>query len=91
MTPRFYGMLWIGLAILAGVMFVSGAFNLLTLAIFGFILFGLVFVGMICVLPGTVSHPPKTNADIGVSAPRKSMPVGERVGSSVGLTGQPSH
>jgi hypothetical protein len=36
----------------------------------GFIAFGLVFAGMICVLPGTVSHP-TANKEKGHSAERE--------------------
>lgn len=58
MTPKFYSFLWIAFAIVAGLLFVTGFFTMLTLVTFGFIAFGLVWVGMICVLPGTVGHEP---------------------------------
>lgn len=63
MSPKFYGSLWIVYAVVAGIMGIGGVFTLLTAVIFGFIAFGLVFAGMICVLPGTVSHPPVKNAE----------------------------
>lgn len=57
MSPKFYGSLWVVFAASAGVLWLANFFTLLTLVVFGFIAFGLVFAGMICVLPGTVSHP----------------------------------
>ena len=62
MSPKFYGSLWIAFAVVAGIMGVGGVLTMLTAVIFGFIAFGLVFAGMICVLPGTVSHPPVKTA-----------------------------
>jgi hypothetical protein len=56
MSPKFYSFLWLAFAVAAGVLFVAGVFTMLTLVVFGFIAFGLVWVGMICVLPGTVGH-----------------------------------
>ncbi len=57
MSPRFYGFLWVLFAVSAGILWLAGVFSMLTLVVFGFIAFGLVFVGMMCVLPGNVSHP----------------------------------
>ena len=31
--------------------------TMLAIVVFGFIAFGMIFMGMMCVLPGTVSHP----------------------------------
>jgi hypothetical protein len=41
----------------AGIMWLSGVFTLLTAVVFGFIAFGMTFIGMMCVLPSAVSHP----------------------------------
>ena len=57
MSPRFYGLLWIVFAVSAGVSLLAGVFTMLTAVVFGFVAFGLVFVGMMCVLPGQVAHP----------------------------------
>ena len=62
MSPKFYGSLWIVFAVVAGILGIGGVFNMLMAVVFGFIAFGLVFAGMICVLPGTVSHPPVKKA-----------------------------
>ena len=58
MSSRFYSFLWIACAIIAGALWIAGYFSMLTLVVFGFVAFGLIFIGMMCVLPGTVSHPP---------------------------------
>ena len=57
MSPKFYGFLWVLFAVSAGILWLAGVFTMLTAVVFGFIAFGLVFVGMMCVLPGHVSHP----------------------------------
>lgn len=58
MSPKMYGFLWLVFGVLAGILFVGGVFTLMTAVVFGFVAFGLTFMGMMCVLPGTVSHPP---------------------------------
>ena len=56
MFERIYFSLW-GLTILAaGILFISGIFTPLTAVVFGFIFFGLTFMGMIGVLPNWVGH-----------------------------------
>lgn len=57
MSPRFYGFLWILLGILAAILWMGGAMAPLAVVVFGFIVFGLVFTGMMCVLPSAVAHP----------------------------------
>ena len=57
MTPKFYSFLWIVFAVSAGIIWLAGVFTLTTVVVYGFISFGLVFAGMMCVLPGVVSHP----------------------------------
>ena len=56
MSPKFYSYLWAIFFAAAALIWVSGFFTLLTLVVFGFTAFGLVFLGMMCVLPGVVSH-----------------------------------
>lgn len=58
MTPRFYGFLWVVFTVAAGILWLGGVFTLLTMVVLGFISFGLTFIGMMCVLPAVVSHPP---------------------------------
>lgn len=84
MSPRFYSYLWIVYAAAAGLLWIAGMFTMLTLVVFGFVAFGLVFAGMICVLPGAVSHPPTPNRPKG--SLRDSVLDGKgRVGVPIGL------
>jgi hypothetical protein len=57
MSPRFYGFLWVAFLLPAVVFWLGGVFTMMTAVAFGFTAFGLTFVGMMCVLPGMVSHP----------------------------------
>ena len=57
MSPRFYGFLWIAFLLPAVVFWLGGVFTMMMAVAFGFTAFGLTFVGMMCVLPGMVSHP----------------------------------
>lgn len=57
MFAKIYGLIWLVVAIVAAGLYVVGAFSMLTAVVFGFICFGLVFMGMMCVLPFTVAHP----------------------------------
>jgi hypothetical protein len=58
MSPRTYGFLWIIVIAAAGIMWLAGVLTLVAVVVFGFIAFGMTFVGMMCVLPGVYSHPP---------------------------------
>lgn len=79
MSPKFYSYLWAIFFATAALIWVSGFFTLLTLLVFGFTAFGLVFLGMMCVLPGVVSHSheakPVATADSKIKASRKPGPV----------------
>lgn len=57
MLTKIYAAVWAIVAITAGGLFVSGFFTMLVGVVFGFIVFGLTFAGMMCVLPYEVSHP----------------------------------
>ena len=57
MSPKFYSFLWILYFVAAGVMWLAGVLTMLSVVVFGFVAFGMVFMGMMCVLPGAVSHP----------------------------------
>lgn len=78
MSTRFYSMLWVLFAVAAAFLFMANVFTMVTLVVFGFISFGLVFVGMMCVLPGTVSHPAaaanvdESQATVGSAAKEKT-------------------
>ena len=47
MSPRFYGFLWILFFASAGILWLGSVFTLTVGIVFGFIMFGLVFAGMI--------------------------------------------
>jgi len=57
MSPKFYSYLWAVYLASAGVLWLAGLLSLVAVVVFGFIAFGMVFMGMMCVLPGAVSHP----------------------------------
>ncbi|HVE58445.1 MAG TPA: hypothetical protein VNB22_16550 [Pyrinomonadaceae bacterium] len=56
MLVKLYWTLWAAIAFLALLMFVTGNFTMMTLVVFGFVSFGMIFAGMMCVLPSTVGH-----------------------------------
>jgi hypothetical protein len=53
---KIYGMLWAIIAVIAVLLLVTGNFTQMTLMAFGFVVFGMIFMGMISVLPSTVVH-----------------------------------
>lgn len=53
---KIYWTLWAIIAVIALLVLVTGNFTMLTLAAFGFVAFGMIFMGMISVLPSTVGH-----------------------------------
>ena len=57
MSPRTYARLWIAYFALAGLIWLSGLMSLVATVAFGIVAFGLVFMGMMCVLPTAESHP----------------------------------
>lgn len=56
MSPKFYVSLWVLSVAAAVVTFLAGAMTMFALVVFGFLAFGLVFIGMMCVLPSSVAH-----------------------------------
>jgi hypothetical protein len=73
MSPKFYRSLWFIFAVAAAALWLGNLFTMLTAVIFGFIAFGLIFTGMMCVLPAMVAHPPVSKA--GDSARTKVDPA----------------
>ena len=57
MILKIYAIIWAFIAAMAGMLFLTGNFSEMTLVVFGFIGFGMIFMGMIGVLPSTVAHP----------------------------------
>lgn len=57
MLVKIYWSICVVFAISAGILLSGGAFTMFLAVVFGFIAFGLIFAGMMCVLPGAVAHP----------------------------------
>lgn len=57
MMLKIYEIIWTFIATIAGVLFLTGEFTQITAVLFGFICFGMVFMGMMTVLPATIEHP----------------------------------
>ena len=57
MLIRIYAMIWLAVGFATAVLFLTGNFTALTAVAFGFLVFGLVFMGMISVLPALMAHP----------------------------------
>ena len=54
MSPRFYSRLWMLYAAVFTIVWLAGYLSMFALVVFGFIAFGMVFTGMMCVLPAAV-------------------------------------
>ena len=57
MLVRIYFGLWIVGIIIVSMFYLSGNFTPIASVVFGFMSFGLVFMGMMVVLPMTITHP----------------------------------
>ena len=57
MLVKVYWMTWGVIGLAALLLFAAGSFTMLTSVVFGFIAFGMIFMGMIAVLPVMASHP----------------------------------
>ena len=58
MLVKLYEILWGVIALAAVIFFLTGNFTELVGVVFGFLCFGMVFMGMISVLPDSMSHHP---------------------------------
>lgn len=56
MIVKIYAMIWALIALSAAAIFLSGNFTQFTAVVFGFISFGMIFMGMMGVLPSTMGH-----------------------------------
>ena len=75
MSPRFYWFLWVIFFVSSVVLSLAGAFTLTTLIAYGFLAFGLVFTGMMCVLPNVASHPAEKVVKQRKPKPALAMPT----------------
>lgn len=55
---KFYWTLWAVIAFIALLFLATGNFTMMTLIGFGFVSFGMIFMGMIAVLPSMAHHTP---------------------------------
>lgn len=62
MSTKTYTLVWAAFSVVAAILWLGGVFSMFIGVVFGFVAFGLVFMGMICVLPPAVSHPAQTKA-----------------------------
>ncbi len=57
MLVKIYLSICVVFAVSGGMLLLGGVFTMFVAVVFGFIAFGLIFAGMMCVLPGEVAHP----------------------------------
>jgi len=55
-VTKAYFALWVLLGVVAGIVFLTGNMTMMAVVVFGFISFGMVFMGMMGVLPFAVTH-----------------------------------
>ena len=76
MLVKIYWTVWVVMAFGAAIIFGAGYFTAVVGVAFGFIAFGVVFMGMIAVLPAMVSHPaPRKRAAAPTRAAHTETPV----------------
>ena len=76
MIVRIYWSLWILTAVSAIILFLIGELSMMAAIVYGFIAFGLTFMGMIGVLPNLAAHPVEAT----IASPKpvvSSKPVAE--------------
>ena len=56
MFAKIYFYTWLVIAAIAGVFYVTGNMSMLAISVFGMIAFGMVFMGMMNVLPTVLEH-----------------------------------
>ena len=64
MLTKIYAGLWTIFLLAAAIVFVTGNLTMFVGVVFGFVAFGMVFMGMMGVLPATVVHPAPIEAKI---------------------------
>ena len=53
---KFYIGLWVAFLVISAALLITGNMTMMALTYLGFITFGLIFMGMMCVLPTTAVH-----------------------------------
>ena len=73
---KVYLSLWVMTAVVAALLLLTGFMTLTAVVTFGFVIFGLVFMGMMGVLPATIAHPDHRERD--VNEQRSALPMERR-------------
>lgn len=61
MIIKIYGLIWLLGALAVGITYLTGNLNPVMVVLFGFLSFGTIFMGMMGVLPSTVTHQSSKN------------------------------
>jgi hypothetical protein len=56
MMVKIYALIWVLGLLAAGLFYLTGNLGPIETVVFGFLTFGMIFMGMMGVLPGTVGH-----------------------------------
>lgn len=86
MILKIYGVLWLALIMSMPPLYGAGVFTLTVAVTYGFIAFGMVFMGMIGVLPILATHPSHVK-----SSPKQTKAVAAPEPSPRGSRGQAVH
>ena len=81
MLTKIYAGLWLVYFLTAGVFYLTGSMTMLALVGFGFVAFGMVFMGMMGVLPSTVVHHGPALAKVEVETTTATERIGNRIRS----------
>ena len=79
MLTKIYTGLWAIFLLAAAIIFVTGNFTMFVGVVFGFVAFGMVFMGMMGVLPATVVHPAPATAEAKVEEDPVRAGIADRV------------
>lgn len=89
MMVKIYGMLWVLLVVVAALFLLTGNLTPVAGVVFGFIAFGMVFMGMMGVLPSTVGHNAPVKEEKSEAVPVKEK--AEKVSPATAATAVHAH
>lgn len=93
MYVKIYTAVWLAVAIAAALFFVTGNMTPVVVVAFGFLAFGLTFMGMMSVLPSTVGHHAPAQKPVKIGANRLETMVGStsdairKIGADIAASG----
>ena len=79
MLTKIYAGLWAIFLLAAAIIFLTGNFTMFVGVVFGFVAFGMVFMGMMGVLPATVVHPAPAMAEAKIEKDPARTGIADRV------------